>query len=110
MGRCISGSRTSIWPTIESVLRTERGLCPRTPGVYRLCRPQQSAKKKAVPPKRQSLLLYVWPLGARVALLRSPVFPKAKALYLLRRLTVQDLIIPGRSSAYLAQGPSGHFY
>ena len=74
-------------------------------------RPQQrSAKRKAVPAKRHSPLLYVWPLGARVALLRSPVLPRARQVYPLSRRIVQGLTIPGRSSACLARGPSGHFY
>jgi len=71
-------SRAAAWTTSRWTSPKRRGRRPRTPGVCRLRRPHQSPPKtKARPKPRPSLLLCVRPPGARVALPRSPVLPKA---------------------------------
>src|ERR1035437_2525793 len=106
MGPCRFASSRHIWRITRSVLRTERGSAPH-PGVYRLGGPQQvDTKKKAKLKRRPGPLLYVLPLGARVALLRSPVLSKASRVYHRVQPHVHGLAKPGcATSAYVAPHP-----
>ena len=58
---------------------TAWGLCPQTPGVYRLAGiPAEASKAKGLCRRSDTALCCTSRPGARVALLRSPILPKAR--------------------------------